>query len=355
MMRSVRRRRLRSLARFGKPRFLGWMLLLAAGVIFAAAAVFLLAPLPLPAPKLTLGSRPEPARFYDRTGRLLTEAGSKQAGQSQWYSPGDASGGDCVLSAFLAARDVRQADWHPGDSINLLQAMGDALLGRNDLAGESAAELLASEGVEPSAWNRARLSAALAARYDRRQMAEWLINVRLYGNATVGVDDAALTIFQSHAGTLSAGECAALEALAANPTRAQSLPAWEAARDELLNRMMNFGYIQKETWQEASAEPMPPAADETGASVFGGNLPFLNSFLSIAVSRLGDRYPPEELPRSGLRVYTSLDLDFEMQVLCAAQNLISQPAEPAASVPTLTGKPCDLAGLLGPATGLDVP
>jgi membrane peptidoglycan carboxypeptidase len=355
MMRSVRRRRLRALAHLGKSRLLGWMLLLAAVAIFAAAAVFLLAPLPLPAPKLTLGSRPEPARFYDRTGRLLTEAGSKQAGQSQWFAPGDAPDGNCVLSAFLAARDIHQADWHPGDSDNLLQAMGDALLGRNDLAGESAAELLAIEGVEPSAWNRARLSTALAARYNRGQMAEWLINVRLYGNATVGVDEAALTIFQSHAGTLSAGECAALEALAANPTRTQSPPVWKAARDEILNRMMNFGYIQKETWQEASAEPMPPAADETGASIFGGNLPFLDSFLSIAVTRLGDRYPPEELPRSGLRVYTSLDLDFEMQVLCAAQNLISQQAESAAPVPTLEGKPCDLAGLLGPVTGLDVP
>ena len=351
MMRSVRRRRLRSLSQQGKYRFFGWMLLLAAVSGFAAAAVFLLAPLPLPAPDLALGQLPEPARFYDRTGRLLTKAGSPQAGHSEWYSPADGTASGCVLPAFLAARNIPQSDWRPAGSINLLQAMGDALVGRSDLAGETAAELLAMDGTRMGAWNRARLSAALAARYTQGQLAEWLINVRLYGDATVGADDAALTYFQSRAGTLSEGECAALEALAADPTRAQSPAEWKSARDGILNAMLNFGYLQKDTWQAASAEPDPPAAIDAGATVFGGSFPYLDSFLALAVSRLGDRFSAENLPRSGLRVYTSLDLDLEMQALCAAQNLIA----PNGDIPTLEGKPCDLAALLGPAAAADVP
>jgi membrane peptidoglycan carboxypeptidase len=326
-----------------------------AGALFAAGAAFLLAPLPSPAPEIRIGSLPEPARFYDRTGRLLTKAGSQHAEQSLWYSPAEGPEGDCVLSAFLAARNISSEDWRPADSVSPLQAFGDALLGRNDLAGETAAELFSIRGADPSAGNRARLSAALAARYNRRQMAEWLINVRLYGNAAVGVDDAALTYFQSHAGELSAGGCAALEALAADPSRAQSPAGWKSARDEILNRMLNYGYTDKETWREES-EKTPPLMDGgTAASVFGGKLPFLDSYLSLAVSRLGDRYPAEELPRSGLRVYTTLDLGFELQTLCAAQNLLMRPADSSASVPTLEGESCDLATLLGPATGRDVP
>jgi membrane peptidoglycan carboxypeptidase len=349
-MRSVRRRRLRSLAQLGKSRGLGWLLLVAAGIVFAAGAIFLLAPLPLPAPELTLGKLPEPARFYDRTGRLLIEAGSQQARQSEWYSPGEGTDGECVLSAFLAARGILRGDWRGGGSINLPQAMGDELFGRSDLAGESAAELLAIDGTRTSAWNRARLAAALAARYTRGQLAEWLINVRLYGSATVGADDAAQTYFQSRAGALSVGECAALEALAADPARAQSPSAWKSARDGILNAMLNFGYVQTETWREAISESAP-AAEATGDSVFGARLPFLDSFLSLAVSRLEDRFPAEELPRSGLRVYTSLDLDFELQALCAAQNLIA----PGGDISTLQGRPCDMATLLGPAAGGGVP
>jgi membrane peptidoglycan carboxypeptidase len=334
---------------------LGWILLLAAGAVFTSGAAFLLAPLPLPAPDLNIGNLPKPARFYDRTGRLLTDAGSKQAGESHWYSPADGSKGDCLLPAFLAVRGVSRADWRPADFINPLEAMGDVLLGRSDLAGEAAAELLAIHGAERSVGNRARLSAALAARYSRGQMAEWLINVRLYGNGAVGADAAALTYFQSHVAGLLAGGCAELEALAGNPDLAQSPSEWKAERNAVLNRMLNFGYVEKETWQAASAAMPTMAAEGADALAFGGSLPFLDSFLSIAVSRLGDRYPREELPRSGLRVYTSLDLDFEMQALCAAQNLISQPAESSAPVPTLEGKPCELATLLGPAANRDVP
>jgi hypothetical protein len=54
-------------------------------------------------------------------------------------------------------------------------------------------------------------------------------------------------------------------------------------------------------------------------------------------------------------VYTALDLDFEMQALCGAQNLLSQPAGSSAPVPTLEGKSCGLATLLGPTAGRDSP
>jgi membrane peptidoglycan carboxypeptidase len=350
-VRSLRRRRLRVLARSRRPRILGWVMLLAGGSACAAVALFLLAPLPLPDPLLILGNRPEPTRFYDRTGRLLTEAGSPHAAESRWYAPAARPEEDCVLAAFLSARDLAPADWSSLDFASSLRAMADALLGRRDLAGETAAELLEINGSGRSAFGVPRLAGALAARYDRRRLAEWLINVRLYGNDTVGVDDAALTYFHSHAGELSAGQCAALEALAGDSSLAQDPAAWKNARNAILNRMLNFGYLEKETWRKASAEAPAPAVPVSGESATGNKLPFLDAFLRRAVTRLGDRYPSAELPRAGLRVFTTLDLDFELQALCTAQNLISQPSISTEPVPTLEGKPCDMAALLGPAAG----
>ncbi len=92
-------------------------------------------------------------------------------------------------------------------------------------------------------------------------MAEWLINVRLYGSATVGADDAARTYFQSRAGALSIGECAALEALAADPARAQSPSEWKTARDGILNSMLDLGYVETDAWREASAESRARVGD----------------------------------------------------------------------------------------------
>jgi len=330
-------------------------MLLSAGSVCGAIAVFLLAPLSFPDPLLILGSRPEPTRFYDRTGRLLTEAGSPHTAESRWYVPAAQPKEDCVLAAFLSARDLAPADWSSPDFASPLPAMGDALLGRRDLAGETAAELLAINGAARSSFGLSRLAGALAARYDRRRMAEWLINVRLYGNDTVGVDDAALTYFQSHAGELSAGQCAALEALAGDSSLAKDPAAWKNSRNAILNRMLNFGYLDKEAWRKASAEALAPNLPGSGESATGTKLPFLDAFLRRAVSRLGDRYPSAELPRAGLRVFTTLDLDFELQALCTAQNLISQPSPSTGPVPTLEGKPCEMAALLGPATGRLLP
>jgi hypothetical protein len=137
--------------------------------------------------------------------------------------------------------------------------------------------------------------------------------------------------------------------LARNPS------GWNTARNAILNRMLNSGYLGKEAWGAASAEPIASVHPGSGEPAFGKKLPFLDSFLQRAVSRLGDRYPAEELPRAGLRVFTTLDLDFELQTLCAAQNLISQPSESSEPVPTLEGKACDLATFLGATTDRRLP
>ena len=339
----------------------GRILLLAAGVFCAAGAAILFAPLPLPAPNLELGSRPEGARFYDRSGRLLMEAGSGRAQESRWYGLENAPPEDCVLPAFLAARSLSPEEIRSRSLLDSPRAMMSPLLGTADLAEETAAELLAMNGRMGGVWEKARLAGALAARYSRMRMAEWIINVRLYGRGTVGVDSAALSYYDVHAGELSAGQCAALEALAEEPALGEDPAGWKDARNAILSRMLNAGLLQRAGWERAIAEQILPAEIGPGASgpgadsIFGGRLPILESFLQLAVDRLADRYPTQELPRTGIRVFTSLDLDFELQLLCAAQNLLAPAEDSSQTLPTLEGKPCDMAALLGPASESNLP
>jgi membrane peptidoglycan carboxypeptidase len=355
--RIVRRRRLRGPrgGRISRPA--GVLLLLLAGGLLAAAAWILLSPLPLPAPDLDLGSLPQGAQFFDRTGKLLIEAGSARAQDSRWYGLENAPPDDCVLAAFLAAHGLAPEDLRRTDPSGGVRAMADALAGAGDLAGEAAGELLAMRGGEGGVWGKARLAGALAARYPPLSIAEWLLNVRLYGRGAVGVDDASLTYFGVHAAGMTPAQCAAVEALAQDPRLGGDAAGWKTARNGILNRMLNGGFLEKTGWERAIDEDVLPAQSfaADSDSIFGGRLPILDSFLQLAVDRLGGRYPREELPRAGIRVYTAMDFDLEMQLLCAAQNLLAPAGESSAFVPTLEGKPCDMAALLGPGTEENLP
>jgi hypothetical protein len=350
--RIVRRRRARA-GRGGRPlRPAGGILLAVAGVALAAGAAILLAPLPVTAPDLTLGVRPEGARFYDRTGRLLAEAGSARRQDSRWYGLESAPARDCVLPAFLAVRGISERDLRSPGPLDVPRSMAGAVLGAGeDLAGEAAASLLAMRGRGGSAWEKMLTAGAVAARYDRMHIAEWILNTTLFGAGTVGIDDAALTYFDSHAGELTPGRCAALEALAADPGLSRNPAGWKTARDAILVRMFNGGFLTRGEWENATAEPV--RASESGGAdddpIFGGRLPILVSFLRLAAERVESRYAAAELPRSGIRIFTTLDADFELQLVCGAQNLLSPPADSSAALPTLEGGPCDLAALLGPA------
>ena len=202
--------------------------------------------------------RPEGARFYDRTGKLLIEAGSMRARDGIWYGAVDAPEEECILPAFLAARNLSMQDVQAPDLLGGPRAVANALAGADDLAGDAAAELLAMRGVESGVWEKARLAGALAARYGRLRLAEWIINVRLYGRGTAGVDDAALTHFGIHADALTDSQCAALEALAQDPGLGEEEAEWKTARNAILNRMVNKGFLEKAKWEHAIAAPILP-------------------------------------------------------------------------------------------------
>lgn len=318
---------------------------MAAGAfLLIMAGILLVLPLATP-PILTLGIRPAPARFYDRTGaRLLMEVVSASAAESRWFAPFTDGDTGCALMAFLAARGIPADDALASSPLAPLASLAGTLTGGNDLAAEAAAELGDIAGAQDSLFERARLAGALAARYDRRQLAEWLLNIRRYGNRAIGIDDAALTYFNRHAENLSTAQCATLEALAQNPERAQDPVRLRNARDGVLTRMMETGYIGTEERRTASA-------GQPDLRIASPNTPpFLGAFLERVFARLAEQYSQDDLARSGLKVITTLDLDFSLQVLCAAQNNLARNGSSSAeTISAIEGSPCRLAALLGPA------
>jgi hypothetical protein len=134
LLRIVRRRRFRG-ARAGRiARPAGTVLLVLAAALCFAGGFILVRPLSTPAPVLMIGSRPAGARFYDRSGRLLGEAGSAREGESRWYALGRASD-DCVAAAFLAARNLSEADILSADLLDVPRALAGFVLGTDNPGG----------------------------------------------------------------------------------------------------------------------------------------------------------------------------------------------------------------------------
>jgi penicillin-binding protein 1A len=275
---------------------------------------------------------------------------SAGAAESRWYDPSAEGAGSCASKAFLAVRGIAVSDALSGEPLGSLRAMAATLLGGDDLAVEAAGELSALSGQDVAVSERVRLAGALAGRYDRRRLAEWLLNVRRYGMRAIGVDDGALTYFGKHAEDLTLAECAALEAIAADPARAQDPDRLAGAREGVLARMLAEGYIGTEEKRTASAaaSTLRISAPDTP--------PFLGPYLERVMARLEEQYPEDELARSGMRVITTLDLGFALQALCGAQNVLaradSADADPVAA---LDGEPCSLAALLGPGASAESP
>jgi hypothetical protein len=312
-------------------------LLLSASMLIVVAICFFL-PYQGPSAVLALGTRLPASRLYDRSGTHLLEIfESATASESHWFSPGR---GDCAADAFRAAeRDSSLRPLAPP-----LRAMFASLTDGSDPAAEAAAELSTLFGADVSAWDKARLASTLATRYSSDTLVEWLLNTRLYGRRAVGVDDAARTYFHVSAQTLQPPQCATLEALARNPDLAATLPDLASARDVILRRMAEQGTISGDVYASNAG-----LAAWIASPVDNGS-PFLRAYLGEAESRLEKVFPGDEPARAGLRVITTLDLDFLQQALCSAQTLLQRsdgtPVE--TSPPMLAGEPCSAAALLGP-------
>jgi hypothetical protein len=347
IIRSGRRRRGALRANHRQLRHWGGALVAAGALLLVAACILLSLPLSI-GPALTLGEKPPPTRIYDRTGsRLIMEIASSRAPESRWVAFATGGTQSCAAAAFRAARGIPAADSLASSPFAPVLAMASAVFGSNDLAAEAAAELMKISGGG-ALLDRARLAGALAVRYDRRQLAEWLLNIRAYGRRAVGIDDAALTYFGVHAASLSLAQCAALEALAGSPARSADPAELRQARDDLLQRMAALGYFDAGQQRTASQEQLSLRATEPAAP------PYLSSFLGRVLDRLAAQYSEDALARAGLKVVTALDLDYALQVLCAAQNGLARDAAPAPdSIAALDGSPCRLAALLGPAAGTE--
>lgn len=304
-------------------------------LIVGAGGIFLLRPI---TPERLLAQAPRPAtQILDRHGRLLYEILDPATGR---HHPTALSQVPLYLQqATIATEDATFYD-NPGvDAWAILRAAwinirgGEVLAGGSTITQQVARTLLLSPEERTQRTLRRKLEESLLAyrlarQHSKDEILTLYLNHTYYGSLAYGVEAAAQTYFGKPVSELGLAECALLAGLPQSPALYSPLTHYESAKERqevVLGLMAKQGYITDEQAAEAKNETLHFAA-----TPFPIHAPH---FVVYARERLSAHIPEDLLRRGGLRIYTTLDLDYQRAAEDAVRRHLQQLAERDPSEP----------------------
>ena len=282
----------------------------------------------------------------DRQGRVLYEAidplGSKHVPLPLSSIP------RACQQATIATEDARFYS-HPGvDPIAIVRAAwlnlraGETVSGASTLTQQLARNLLLPEGerYEQTLARKVReawLAWQLERKYTKDELLALYLNTTYYGHYASGIEAAAQAYFGMHAAELDLAQCALLAGLPQWPAGYNPIENPEAAAERqatVLRLMSEQGAI--------SARQAEDAANE-GLLFAGTPFPIQAPHFVMAVqSQLETLLPAERIAAGGLRVTTTLDLDWQRSAEAAVRRRIAQLRPCPMVEGGLPGVTCDL-------------
>ena len=143
----------------------------------------------------------------------------------------------------------------------------------------------------------------LERRYSKERILNMYLNQVYFGNNAYGIERAASRYFDKSASQLNIGESAFLAGLVKAPSELGAPQNRKVAierQTEIIDKMVEYGYITKAQADEAKAKPL----------VFKKGINPLQQYpyyISYVLQLLRERFSQAEMRRQGLRVYTNLD------------------------------------------------
>lgn len=367
------RRRRRQTQRLTAPRFLRWLLTVSAGVIGLLIVLVLFAFGVFVAVYNHYAQQLPPAHdivaaeeeaflttvLYDRTGEnVIYEVIDPLGGDRRWIGIDDIP--QYFLNATVAIEDASFYE-NPGfDLWGMGRALWSNLTGGQFQGASTITQQLVrnvllepEERVEVSVDRKLKeviLASEISRLYSKDQILEWYVNTNFYGNLAYGVEAAAQLYFSKPARDLTLAEAAMLAAIPQfplqnpidNPDRAKT------RQEVVLNVMVNEGYLSREQADVAIDEALAvrPFADRYDIiaphfSIYArAEAETILNDLGLDGARL--------VTRGGLRIYTSLDVDLQLQAECAARSQVTRldGADPQVVLNTSAGTPCIAASYL---------
>lgn len=142
--------------------------------------------------------------------------------------------------------------------------------------------------------------------YSKNEILEMYLNEIYYGNLAYGIEAAAQTYFDKPATDLTLGEASLLAGLPQSPVELDPLRNLDAAKARqwlVLNLMVGDGFLTQTEAENAYQEPLTFAAQVVSLTA--------PHFAVYARQQLEEMFGAEMVANGGLRVTTSLDLNYQ--------------------------------------------
>ncbi|MEW6580611.1 MAG: transglycosylase domain-containing protein, partial [Chloroflexota bacterium] len=355
------------------PRLLRWaivgavvltalLLVLAAGTATAFVAIYAHYARQLPPAERITAAEEEAfltSVFYDRSGgAVLYEVMDPTGGDRRWLSVGQIP--QYFLDATVAIEDASFYA-NPGfDLRGMARALWSNLTGGQFQGGSTITQQLVRNVLLDEAERRAIsydrkvkeviLASEISRLYSKEQILEWYVNTNFYGGWAYGIEAAAQQYFSKPARDLTLAEAAMLAAIPQYPLQnpIDNPQAAKPRQEIVLQTMVAQGYITQAQADSAIQEPLivRPFADRYDivaphfSTYARAEAEAILNDLGLDGSRL--------VTRGGLRVYTTLDLDLQLQAECVAraQVLRLDGNDPTITPNTSAGTPCAAAAYL---------
>lgn len=283
----------------------------------------------------------ETTRFYDRDNNQIYELIDPNAGRRTYVPLEKIS--PYLIAATIATEDENYYS-HPGyNPVAILRAMlqnytsGSTVSGASTITQQLARTLLLSpqERAERTVKRKAReivLAAEITRRYSKDEILELYLNEIYYSNLAYGIEAASETYFQTSADKLTLGQAAFLAGLPQAPAVYDIFTNREATLGRF-HQVMNLTYkVSQEqnciyvsnSVQRICVDPVEAmqAIDEISAYNFRyhQNQMVYPHWITYIRMLLEERFDAQTIYRSGFKVYTTLDPEFQQQ----AQTLVRE-------------------------------
>ncbi len=299
--------------------------------------------------------------LYDRTGQtVIYEVIDPNGGDRRWLSVDNIP--QYFLDATVAIEDTSFYK-NPGfDLKGMTRALWSNLTGGQFQGGSTITQQLVrnvlfseDERTRVSVDRKVKeviLATEISRLYSKDQILEWYVNTNYYGGWAYGIEAAAQQYFSKPARDLTLAEAAMLAAIPQNPLQnpIYNPDAAKLRQGLVLQTMVDEGYI---TQAEATAAYDEPLAVRPFAERYDIIAPHFSLYARAeAEAILNDLgLPgPRLMTRGGLRIYTTLDVDLQLQAECTARSQVMRldGSDPYVTPNTTAGTPCAAASYLPP-------
>jgi membrane peptidoglycan carboxypeptidase len=308
--------------------------------------------------------------LYDRSGQtVIYEVIDPTGGDRRWVGIHDIP--QYFLDATVSIEDSSFYD-NPGfDPKGMARALWSNLTGGQFQGASTITQqlarnvLLSDEERQKITMDRKVKEVILATEisrlYSKDQILEWYVNTNFYGGWAYGIEAAAQQYFSKPARDLTLAEAAMLAAIPQYPLQnpIDNPDAAKLRQDIVLQTMVDEGYISAAQAQAALDEPLSvrPFTDRYDIlaphfSIYArAEAETILNDLGLDGARL--------VMRGGLRIYTTLDVDLQLQAECVARSQVTRldGMDPLVTMNTTGGTPCVAASYLTPLpqemTGVD--